>query len=162
MKAKIRVPERMFYPGTRPPPRYRTLDPEAIVFRHDLVYNSATEGWEPVANKDEGLRAFDFPIVVRHEYNFTFGAEPFGWHWVKKSSKEITNHDIVWLASPNKKYFVRVEDSELKRVVRQQQDHDFKLSVLERIRETYLAEQPSEVEDEEPAKRPTPDNYGGW
>lgn len=154
----------MFYPGTRPPPRYRTLDPEAIVFRHDLVYNSATEGWEPVANKDEGLRAFDFPIVVRHEYNFTFGAEPLGWHWVKKSSKELTNHDIVWVASPNKKYFVRVEDSDLKQLTTRQQEVnvDFKLSVLERIRETHLIEQPSEVEDEEPAKRPTPDNYGGW
>lgn len=162
MKAKIRVPERMFYPGTRPPLHYRTLDPEAIVFRHDLIYNSTTEGWEPVAKENDGRRACDFSMVVRHEYNFTFGAEPFGWHWVKKSSKELTSEDIVWLASPNKKYFVRVGDSALKKLVRQQQDHDFKLSVLERIRETHLVEQPSEVEDEEPAKRPTPDNYGGW
>lgn len=94
-----------FYPGPRPPPRYRTLDSSAVAFATDLIYSESTQGWAPIPKELAGHPAMAYTrMISRHEKNF-IKLIPEGYA-IQTGEPELT--DLVYMAEPQRKYWITV------------------------------------------------------
>lgn len=117
MKKKLIFPDFISYPGSQTPRGYRTLEPHAACFEHDIFYDVLRGVWTPVPEPCivselvavVTTSGYPEPLVMRHEQNFHNAIpDSFQAHTIPVS--ELKPEDLIFDASPARKYWLRAID----------------------------------------------------
>lgn len=147
------------FPGPRPPRGYRTLDENAVCFHHDIYYDREDDCFRSVPDVCVVVNARS-DLILRHVDNF-HDATPFGFKKMVINASEVRPDDLIFDASPTRKYWLYARDAILNfdHFVKTHRDtsSSYKLAI---IRAGFDFPQPEITEPEQPVVIPA--SYGGW
>lgn len=161
MKKKLVVPDFISYPSSQPPRGWRTLDQKAVCFQHDIYHDSEVHCFRPIPQ--HGI-VEDFPsgLILRHVDNF-HDATPFGFKRTVIKASELRPDDILFDASPARKYWLYARDAIVNldhfvkiHRIKTDQDISYELTI---IRAGFDFPQPEITEPEQSVIIPS--SYGG-
>jgi len=154
---KLVVPDFVSYPDSQPPRGYRTLDEKAVCFQHDIYYDREGDCFRSVPEACMVANARS-ELILRHVDNF-HDATPFGFKKMIIQASEIQPDDLIFDASPARKYWLYARDAILNfdRFVETHKNTKYQLSIAR----TGFEVQPQFIEPEEPPVV-IPASYGGW
>ena len=157
MKKKLVVPDFISYPSSQPPRGWRTLDEKAVCFHHDIYFDRTDHSFRPVPDVCMVANARS-DLILRHVDNF-HDATPFGFKKMIIQASEALPDDLIFDASPSRKYWLYARDAILNfdRFVETHKNTKYQLSIAR----TGFEVQPQFIEPEE---QPViiPASYGGW
>ena len=154
---KLIVPDFISYPGPQPPRGYRTLDEKAVCFHHDIYFDRTDHSFRPVPDVCMVANARS-DLILRHVDNF-HDAIPFGFKKMTIQTSEALPDDLIFDASPSRKYWLYARDAIMNfdHFVKTHRDTSYKLAI---IRAGFDFPQPEITEPEQSVIIPA--SYGGW
>lgn len=154
---KLVVPDFISYPSSQPPRGWRTLDQKAVCFQHDIYHDAKDHCFRPIPQ--HGI-VEDFPsgLILRHVDNF-HDATPFGFKKMVIKASELYPDDILFDASPARKYWLCATDAIINfdYFIKNHETTNYNLTII-RLDLDFL--QPEITEPEQSVIIPA--SYGGW
>lgn len=147
---KLVVPDFVSYRGPQPPRGYRTLDEKAVCFHHDIYYDREDDCFRSVPDVCVVANARS-DLILRHVDNF-HDATPFGFKRMVIKASEALPDDLIFDASPARKYWLYVRDA-----IKNHETTNYNLAI---IRADFDFPQPEITEPEQSVIIPA--SYGGW